>query len=137
MNQVITREKSKLPIEYIGFLASYAPSTRKVYHSNFRGFFNYLNQAGYTLDTIDQNIINLYFNSIQELSNSAYNLKVSSIKNFLEHTGKHFKYNHRKIVKYSKTKTISPQSLKNIFDFLLEAMYLESPKQKKYYPKEN
>jgi len=127
MANLIKREKKErgsMPLQYAGFLSRYENlNTQKVINHNIKNFVSFLSVGGYTLNTIDQNIINIYLNEIRKrgLSNATYNLNVSNIKKFLEYNGrKGFEYKTEKTEAYGKTRLVSESGFRNVIRYLEE-----------------
>ena len=127
MANIIKSEKTGrgvLPLQYAGFLARYEnANTQKVVNHNLKNFVSFLTTGGYTINNIDQNIINIYLNGLRkrELANATYNLNVSNIKKFLEYNGlKGFEYKTEKTEAYGKTRLVSEAGFRNVIRFLEE-----------------
>jgi integrase/recombinase XerC len=110
-------------------------NTQRVVNHNLKHFILFLTANGYTLDTVDQNIINLYLNSLRkkELSNATYNLNASNIKKFLEYQGKKgFDYKTEPTEAYGNTRLVSESGFRNVIRYLEDKKNRAEKKHAKY-----
>jgi len=119
-----------------GFLASYSgKQSQSVISGNVRQFAKYMRENGYMYQDIDQSLINLYLNDLREqgLTGSTYNLRVYSLKKYLEFIGfTNFTYKTAKIDKYNNIKLITKNDLMGILEQLKELKNKPGKKQLKY-----
>jgi len=136
LTSLAVKEKSRIPVKYFGFLSRYENSnTQGVVNHNIKHFIQFLTANGYTVENIDQSILNIYLDGLRKkgLSNSAYNQNVSNIKKCLEYFGhKHFEYKTAKRDAYQSIKLVSETAYRNIIRFLAEQKDTEAKKHTKY-----
>jgi len=136
MKSLAVKETSKIPVKYLGFLSRYENSnTQGIVNHNIKNFIQFLTSKGYTIEIIDQSILNIYLDSLRKkgLSNSAYNQNVSNIKKCLEYFGKkHFEYKTAKRDAYQTISLVSETAYKNIIRFLAVTKDKAEKKHLKY-----
>jgi len=118
----------------IGFLARYSNiQCQKVINSNLVCFEKFLIEN--KISMINQDVINLYQDSLRkaDISNSTYNLRINSLKKYLEYKGiKNLEYKKQKVGRYENQKIITLTEIKSILMELKMLKEIPGKKQTKY-----
>lgn len=122
------------PLSFEGFISKYASTTKNNVKCHLNCFFNFLATNNWCLSDINQNIINIYLDTLKQtgIKNTTFNVKISYLKSFFTHHGINFDFKSAKVVAYANPKMISYNGLKNVIYYLSRAKEIESPKQVKY-----
>lgn len=110
MNKLTTIPSKKIPLQYLGFLARYADSSKKMARCSVGHFSRFLKSARIDISQTDQNVINIYQDKLTKdgLGNGAYNTKLAYIKAFFDHMGiHHLRFKKKKVQPYARTRLIS------------------------------
>lgn len=106
-------------LHYQGFLAKYAPNTRKIFASSINHFLSFLIQNGLSFEDIDQNIINLYQSHTRNGVNpERFNSKCRTIRLFLKHLGYDYEFHFLSVLAYERSKLISQSTMNSILAYL-------------------
>jgi len=127
-------EERELSITYLGFLARYADSSKKIIHSGIQEFFIFLNGNNILFNDVNQNIVNIYLDYLSKkpYKNTTYNRKVAFVKQFLQYTGKILLFKTKTRNPYGNMKIINESNLKNIFTYINNKISNNCPRNNMY-----
>ena len=135
MNEMTLFEKASISTDYFGFLAQYLNlNTQKVVHHISGKFIKFLLAHGVPIATLDQNVINIYFDQLRksDIGNNTYNQNVSIIKSFLRYMGKDFDIKTTKVEAYGNVKMVSEIKFRRVMQYLAKQKEAPSHKQSKH-----